>query len=269
MKPRNKPLPVAGYSLAFVVAFLTLLLGAPARPQEPTSPAQSMTEAARNSRQQISNSAKNAKVFTNDDLTLPSGSPGALSASPDSSSKQAEAPPAPSSASCDNAEHERINSELLAAQDELDQTRSALNQDPKVISDNDVDMSNFKPGASGVAFGSPPLLETQPQSPERINEVVLEERVASLKKASQISCDSPKDAEIQRNIDSAETQLKYLKRQFDLDQSAYYSKPDYAGDTDGKVKLDAEQQQIQSLQDEIDRLKSELPVTPAANQTTL
>jgi hypothetical protein len=258
MKLAKKPLHPT-YSFACMVALF--LLGAPARPQEPTSPAQSVTDAARSSRQQASNSSKNAKVFTNDDLSAPPASAAAPGTPAESSSTQAEARSAESTPGCDNAQDERIKAELQAAQDELDQTRNQLNKDPRVISDNDVDMSNFKPGSSGVAFGSPPLLESQPQSPERINEVELEETVAHLKKASQIACDSPKDAKIQTNIDSAETQLKYLKRQFDLDQSAYYSKPDYAGDSSGKAKLDDEQQQIQSLQDEIDRMKSELPAS--------
>jgi hypothetical protein len=262
MKPRNLPLSLAGCSLALALSSLALLLDAPVRSQEPPAPTQSVTDAARNAREQAS-SSKNPKVFTNDDLSAPPASTSAPAASPESSPNQAEIQPAESTPGCDNAKDERIKAELQTAQDELDQLRSQLNQDPKVISDGDVDMSNFKPGSSGVAFGSPPLLQSQPQSPERINEVLLEQRVESLKQASQIACDTPKDAAIQTNIDSAETQLKYLKRQFDLDQSAYYSKPGYVGDTAGKAKLDEEQQQIQSLQDEIDRLKSELPATSA------
>jgi hypothetical protein len=271
MKPRNLHLRLAGRQvlsaswLVFVTStLLALALDAPARSQEPTAPAQSVTEAARNTRQQRSNSSKNAKVITNDDFSSASPSPSpstvaaALATSPESTAKQAEEPPQ-SSINCDSPDDERIKGELQAAQDELDQTRHELNQDPKVISDGDVDMSNFKPGSSGVAFGSPPLSDAQPQSPARINEVMLDQRVASLKKAAQIACDTPKGAEIQEELDSAESQLKLLQSQFDLDQSSYYSKPGYSGDTAGKAKLDAEQQQIQSLQAEVDRLKSELP----------
>jgi hypothetical protein len=269
MIPRNLHLRLAGRQvlsaswLAFLTStFLALALAAPARSQEPTAPAQSLTEAARNARQQRSNSSKNAKVITNDDFSSASPSPSTVAASPatppESAAKQAEEPTQPS-ANCDSPDDERIKGELQAAQDELDQTRHALNQDPKVISDGDVDMSNFKPGSSGVAFGSPPLSDAQPQSPARINEVLLDQRVRSLKKAAQIACDTPQGAEIQEKLDSAESQLKLLQSQFDLDQSSYYSKPGYSGDTAGKAKLDAEQQQIQSLQAEVDRLKSEHP----------
>jgi hypothetical protein len=155
--------------------------------------------------------------------------------------------------------------ELQAAQEELDQIRRELSYDPKVISDGDVDLKNFKSGSSGLAFGSPPLLQSQPQSPARINEVILEEKIASLKQASRIACDSPEDAGIQKQLDSAEGELKSLRSEFDLDQAAYYSKPNYAEDTTGKARLDAEQQHIESLQSEIERLKGEL-AQPKTNQ---
>jgi hypothetical protein len=129
-------------------------------------------------------------------------------------------------------------------------------------------LKNFKSGSSGLAFGSPPPLQSQPQSPARVNEVILEERIASLKQASRIACDSPNDARIQKKLDSAEKELKLLQSEFDLDQAAYYSKPNYAEDTPGKARLDTEQQQIESLQSEIERLRGELspPKTNQENQ---
>jgi hypothetical protein len=155
--------------------------------------------------------------------------------------------------------------ELQSAQDELDQLRRELSYNPQAISGGDVDLKNFRSGTSGLAFGSPPLLQSQPQAPGRVNEVILEERIASLREASRIACDSPKDAGIQKKLDSAEKELKLLQREFDLDQSTYYSKTNYAADAAGKARLDAEQQQIESLQSEIEHLKDELPA-PTTNQ---
>jgi hypothetical protein len=160
---------------------------------------------------------------------------------------------------CPNANEEQINSQLQAAQEELDQLRRELSANGPVISNGDVDLGNFKPGSSGVTFGSPPLLEATPQAPGRVKAVELEERVAALKKAARIACDSREEAQIQQRLDSAESQLKLLLQQFNLDQSAYYSKTDYAGDTAGKARLNAEQQQIQALQEEVDRLRQQLP----------
>jgi polyhydroxyalkanoate synthesis regulator phasin len=73
-----------------------------------------------------------------------------------------------------------------------------------------------------------------------------------------LACSSPEAASVQSKLDQVEQQLSLLQRQFALDQDTYYSKPGYAQDTASKARLDAEQQQIQSLQSEVDRLKNEL-----------
>jgi len=250
--------------LSLTITFLALALGAPTRSQEPPHPAQSIADAARNARTQKSNSTTPPRVFTNDDLSVAPSPASETPISKESSPRQAEAP-TPQTASCNTPDDDRLKAELQAAQDELDRIRRDLSYNPPVISGGNVDLTNFKPGFSGVAFGSPPLLETQAQSPARVNEVILEEKVESLKQASSIACDSPKDAKTQEKLDSAEKQLKWLQREFDLDRNAYYSKPNYAEDTAGKAKLDDEQQQIQSLQSEIDSLKDEL-AAPKTNQ---
>ena len=236
-------------------ASLTLALSASARSQEPQQPAESIVNAARNARKQASNSTARTKIITNDDLGVES--PVSSASKPPSPSRIQD--PTPQPAGChDPDEDERLKQELQAAEDELDQIRRELSYDPKVISDGVVDMKNFKSGSSGLAFGSPPLSQSQPQAPARVTEVMLEQKITALKEATRIACDSPEDAAIQRKLDAAEQQLKLLQSEFALDQAAYYSKPNYADDTTGKAKLDAEQEQIQSLQSEIERLKDEL-----------
>jgi len=270
MKPRILPLALAirqllGASSAFslILTFLTLALGGTTASQE-TAP--SIVQAARNTREHKSESSKPSRIYTNDDFSPQSSLPTAAAISPESSPQQAPAAPTPQTADCKNPdEDERLKTELQAAQEELDQLRHALNSDPKVISDGDVDMKNFKPGSSGLAMGSPPLSQTEPPAPGRVQEVILEERIRSLKEGSRIACDSPEDAGIQRKIDSAEQQLRLLQRELELDQATYYSKTNYASDTAGKARLDAEQQQIESLQSEIERLRHELPA-PKTNQ---
>jgi hypothetical protein len=266
---------------ALGLAFMVLALGVPVRSQEPPKSAESIADAARNARQRKSNSATPPVVFTNDDIAVQSSPPIAAAVSPEpaavppeSSPKLANVatpqqsvastPPTPATTDCNNPNEERLKTELQAAQDELDQLRRELSYNPLSISDNDVDLKNSKSGSSGLAFGSPPLLQSQPQAPARINEVILEERVASLKEASQIACEPAKEAAIQKQLDSAEKELKLLQREFDLNQAAYYSKPDYATDASGKAQLDSQQQQIESLKSEINRLKDEIP-TPRAN----
>jgi hypothetical protein len=254
----------SSWALSISLTCLPLALGVPARCQEPTHPAGSIADAARNARERKSNPARPPKIFTNDDLALQSSLPSAATIPPESTPNLADVPK-PQTAGCNNPDDEKLKAELQAAQEELGRIHRELSFDPKVISDGDVDLKNFKPGSSGLALGSPALLQSQPQAPARVSEVMLEERISSLKEASRIACDSPKDAEIQKKLDSAEQDLRLLRREFDLDQTAYYSKTDYAEDTIGKARIDAEQQEIESLQSEIERLKNELP-PPQTNQ---
>lgn len=252
----------------FVGLFLIDAISAPALPQDPTPPSESVVDAARKAqeRKRDTDSTKPTKVLTNDDLNAAPAPAAPVAPGDTTASEKESAPTGPSEAAkpiCPNANEEQINSELQAAQEELDQLRRELSANGPVISNGNVDLSNFKPGSSGVSFGSPPLLQSTPQAPGRVKEVELEEKVAALKKAARIACDSREDAKIREELDSAESQLKLLLQQFNLDQSAYYSKPDYAGDTTGKARLDAEQQQIQVLQEEVDRLRKQLPADNA------
>jgi hypothetical protein len=251
-----------------------VVLSIPTLGQQSSPGPPSVVDAAREAQSQKPTSSTPLKVITNDDLARQSR-PATPAATPqDSLSTSAVAPqtqaaepskPAPQAADtsesgdCHNpAGNEAIHAELQAAQDELDQLRLDLAYDPKVISGNNLDMTNFKPGASGVDMGSPPLSQTQPQSPERIKEVELQQRIASLKRAAVITCDTPENGAIQRQIDEAQKQLTLAQRELDLDSSTYYSNPNYTQDTAGKTKIDAEQEQVQTLQSEVERLKQEL-----------
>jgi hypothetical protein len=241
------------------IALLALALVAPARSQDPPPTAEAIAKAARDAREHKANSTGNSKILTNEDFIaqslVPSPPPTAAPDSP--SAKEAELAK-PHSAGCDNPNAERLQAELLAAQAERNQLRSDLSSQPSVISNNDVDLKNFKPGSAGINVGAPALLETQSPNPARVEVVTLEEKVDSLKRALRIACDSPEDAGIQAKIDTAEQELNSLQRQLALDQDTYYSNPNHAGDTAGKAKLDAELEQKQSLESEIERLKSEL-----------
>ena len=256
----HSPKILMGSTPIFVVTVVVfaLALGTPARSQEPPPPAESAAEAARNVRQHQSNSTKHPKIFTNDDLRgqYPVASTPASPA--ESSAASVAEEPKPPTTECDNSDADRLKADLLAAQAEQEQVRREASQNPLTISAGDVDMQNFKPGSSGVAFGRPPLLETKPPAPVRIQEVSLDEKIASLTKALRIACDAPKDAEIQTELDGVEQELKVMQREFDLDQNAYYSKTNYAADTAGKAKIDAEAQQVQYLQSEVERLKEQL-----------
>jgi hypothetical protein len=240
------------------LTFLALAFGSRVQSQEAPRSAESIAEAARVVRERQSNSTKHPKIFTNDNLVAQYSAPSTSVSPAESSSTSVAEVPKPEAPECDNPDAERIKAELLDTQAEQDQIRRELSYHPEVISDGDVDMKNFKRGNSGFDVGGPPLLESKPLVPARVAEVNLDEKVSSLTRALRIACDSSKDAGIQRELDDAEQELKIMQREFDLDQNAYYSKTNYAADTAGKARLDAESQQVQYLQSEVERLKGEL-----------
>jgi hypothetical protein len=247
----------ASWALALTITFLALALVAPARSQEPPPPVGSIADAARSVREHKANSTKQPKIITNDDPRMQYLVPSPASPLEASSKNEAEMPK-PRKAECDNPDAERLRTDLLVAQGERDQIRRELSYQPIVISGGNVDLKNFKPGDSGINVGAPPLLETQSPIPARVTEVNVEEKIASLKRALRIACDSPENARIQTKLDHAEEELNFLQRQLVLDQDTYYSKPNYAENTASKARLAAELQQTQNLKSEIERLKGEL-----------
>lgn len=255
-----------GFRVRFLtLTFVALALAAPGQSQEAHHSAESVAEAALNARQQKSISASHPKIITNDDLEAQYLAPSAVELPRGSSStNQAEAqePPTPG---CDNSKAENLKADLSSAVGERDRIRRELSYQPAVISDGGLDLTNFKPGSSGLDVGSPPLLNTQPPVPARVAEVGLDEKIASLKRALRIACDSPKDAAIQAKLDHAQNELDWLQRQLALDQATYYSTPNYAQDTAAKAKLDAELQQVGDLQSKIAQWKNEL-AAPNPNQ---
>ena len=193
---------LAPWASCLTIAFLSVAVAAPARSQQPPHPTESITEAARNAREQKSNSTNHPVVFTNDDVAARNSTPGASppppatsSSTPASSSSinRAEAPK-PQTAGCDNPNAEKLKADLQAAAEERDQLRRELSDQPTVISNGDVDLTNFKPSSSGLNVGAPPLLQTQPEAPTRVAEVILEEKISSLKKSLTIACEPPKEA---------------------------------------------------------------------------
>ncbi len=243
-------------SASLVVAVLVLALAPPVRPQESHS-AQSVVEAAQNALERKANSTKHSKIITNADLGE-ERSVASDSALVEPPSTNAATGTNPSPAACDNPESAALKMELQAAQQELDQLHGELSHQPTVISGNNLDLQYFKPGNSGLNVGAPPVRDAQPPNPMLVAQAELEEKIANLKNASRLACEPPEAASIQSKLDQREQQLKLLQRDFALHQDAYYSRSDFAGDTAGKARLDAELLQIQNLQSEVERLRNEL-----------
>jgi hypothetical protein len=71
---------------------------------------------------------------------------------------------------------------------------------------------------------------------------------------------------LKEKIKNAQSDLDLLQREYQLDQDSYYSKVDYAKDTAGKDKLDAEKQQISDKQQELEKLKAQLAALPESQE---
>ena len=244
-------LPLSAISL---IMFLALVFATPALSQQPSP---SVAQAARNAREHKAHSAKAAKIFTNDDVDAERSLAGDSALVPPASTDSAKISN-PLSKDCDNPRAEGLKLDLQDAQQELDQVRRELSYQPTVISGNNLDLQYFKPGNSGLSVGAPPLSNVMPPLPARVTAVEIEQRIENLKNALLLVCSSPEAASVQSKLDQAEQHLSLLQRQFALDQDTYYSRTGYAQDAAGKARLDAEQQQILSLQSEVDRLKNEL-----------
>jgi hypothetical protein len=137
------------------------------------------------------------------------------------------------------------------------QTAKNASKPSKVITDDDLDKGNIKPGAQGLTVDSPPKLETQPPSPDAVADAAATSAApdpATVPTAS----DDPEIVRLKDSIADAEKDAELARRELALQQDTFFSNPDHDHDTAGKAQLDALQQQINDKQQEIDRLKMRL-----------
>jgi hypothetical protein len=128
----------------------------------------------------------------------------------------------------------------------------------KVITDDDLDKENIKPGAQGLSVDGPAKLETQPPSPDAVADAAATPSVPPDPATAAAASDDPEIARLKDSIADAEKDADLARRDLALQQDTFYSNPDYEHDTAGKAKLVALQQQINDKQQEIDRLKVRL-----------
>jgi hypothetical protein len=136
------------------------------------------------------------------------------------------------------------------------QTAKNATKPSKVITDDDLDKGNIKPGAQGLTVDSPPRLETQPPSPEAVSDAA----AASAPDPATVAApsDDPEILRLKNSIADAEKDAELARRDLALQQDTFFSNPDHDHDTAGKAKLDGLQQQINEKQQQIDRLKTRL-----------
>jgi len=144
-----------------------------------------------------------------------------------------------------------------AARRSRDRAKNAT-KPSKIISDDDLDKENIKPGDQGLPLDSPPQLEVQPPSSDAVAEAAVELSVPADPAVVPTPADDPEIGRLKDKIADAEKDADLARRELALDQDTFYSNPDYEHDVAGKTKLAALQQQINEKQQEVDRLKARL-----------
>ena len=134
---------------------------------------------------------------------------------------------------------------------------SDSSKSPKVITDDDLDRKNFKPGQEGLNVGASPMMETQPPSAKAVAAAEAADE-APEKAAKDAAEQDAQLATLKLEITETEKGLDFDQRQLALDQDSFLSNPDHVHDAAGKAKLDGEQQQINDKRQEIERLKTRL-----------
>ena len=146
-----------------------------------------------------------------------------------------------------------------AARRNRDKKKTAPNssKSTKVITDDDLDRKNFKPGQDGLNVGASPMMETEPPSAQAVASAEAADEAPE--QAAKDAAEQDKEsAKLKLEITEAEKGLDFAQRQFALDQDSYLSNPDHVHDAAGKARLDYEKQGISDRQQEIERLKIRL-----------
>jgi hypothetical protein len=144
-----------------------------------------------------------------------------------------------------------------AARRNRDQKKNSATSS-KVITDDDLDRHEFKPGKGGFNVMAPPQLETEAPSAEAVAAAEAADDASGEEAQKEAVAQDADIAKLKVQITQGEKDLDVLRRQLALDQDSYLSKTDYAHDTAGKSNLDNEKQQINDRQEANERLKTRL-----------
>jgi hypothetical protein len=151
-----------------------------------------------------------------------------------------------------------------AARRSREQAKNAT-KPSKVVTDDDLDKGNIKPGAQGLTVDAPAQLETQPVAPGAVAAAEDSSTKPVDPAATPAPSDDPEIAHVKESIALAEKDADFMRRELALQQDTFFSNPDHEHDTAGQAKLDAAQQEIATKQQDIDRLKARLATLQAAH----
>lgn len=146
-----------------------------------------------------------------------------------------------------------------AAKRAREQKKSA-SKPAKILTEDDLDKRDVKPGESGLAVDSTPKLETEPPPAASVagQEAADSAPTKPPSEGAPKAPDTAKAAQLKAELAEAEKELELLKREVSLQQDNFYSNADYAHDTAGKAKLDTMLAQVTDKQAAVELLKTQL-----------
>jgi len=128
----------------------------------------------------------------------------------------------------------------------------------KIITDDDLDKSNAKPGAQGLNVEAPAKLETAPSPPNDIAAAAKTPSTPADASTVQATEDDPEILRLKSSIADAEKDADLARRDLALQQDTFLSNVDHVHDNAGKAKLAGMQQDIDAQQQDIDKMKVRL-----------
>ncbi|MDP9338443.1 MAG: hypothetical protein M3P45_06200 [Acidobacteriota bacterium] len=163
----------------------------------------------------------------------------------------------PQSAEEQSAADTRAQSIAEAARRSREQSKNAT-KPSKVITDDDLDKKNIKPGAQGLTVDAPAKLETTPPTPDTVAAAATTPSASRDATATPAPTDDLEIAKLKESIAVAEKDADLSRRELALEQDTFLSNADHEHDKAGKARLAVLQQEIDAKQQDVDRLKMRL-----------
>jgi len=141
-----------------------------------------------------------------------------------------------------------------AARRSREQKKDAAKPAP-VITDDTLKPAPTPAAAASAPAGQQPAATAEGAAPTAGSDASQENAPSAEEVAEQKKKDA---AALKQEIAALQDELDLAQRALALDQEAFYSKPDFSSDKDGKAKLDAEQAGLKLKQDDLAQLKAKL-----------
>jgi hypothetical protein len=140
----------------------------------------------------------------------------------------------------------------------------------RTLTNDDLPAARDNAVPSAAAAAPAPEAATSDQAKPEADAAAPAKAAAPAEPAGQTEDSSKKRSRIEAalkqakaELTQAQNELDILQRKSVLDSDAFYSKTDYARDTEGKARLDADAQQVNDKKSQVDELKTKVAALQA------